>query len=281
MRPRRQALRSSGATLTLLACLGGCGAPDDPPGESTVAAAESIEATLIEGSLLVLAADGLRTPALLPGPSGGGPRARVAEFVAAQLVGVFRPEGCATATSSAGTVTLTLQNCTGGSRLGSLQGAATLTYEVTRLLPLALTVTARSEGLRVNAARVDLDVTVNAAAERPGGPWRLDARTRTASVSARGVRLTREGDYTLGWDPNSRCASADGTWRASSARGAYDTRLAGFRSCMGRCPQVGGSVTLTAVDAPQSITLTFTGSSTALWSAPSGASGTVALACEN
>lgn len=276
-----QRLRSTGAGAAFSALLAGCGGADDPPPETTVVAAESIQATLIEGSLLVLAADGLLAPAGLPGPGGGGPRARVAEFVAGRVVQAFRPEGCATATSAAGTVDLTLRGCTGGSRLGSLDGAARLTYEVTRLLPLAITVTAQSDGLRVNGATVDLDVTVDAAAERPGGPWNLGVRTRTASTGRRNVRLVREGDYALTWDPSTRCATAEGQWRTTSAAGAFETRLAGFRSCMGRCPQAGGSVTITAAAPAPSITLTFTGSATALWGTTTGATGTIPIACEN
>lgn len=264
----------------LLALAAGCGPADEPPpGEISVAAAESVEATLIEGSLLILAADGLQAT---PGdPPGGGPRARVAEFVASRVAGAFRPDGCATARASAGTVNLSLRNCAGVGRLASIEGDVTLSYEVTRLAPLALTVNARSPALRVNAVRVDLDVTVDAAAERVGGPWVLAVRTRTASATGREVRLTRAGDYALRWDPATRCASADGAWRTSSPRGTWDTRLAGFRSCMGRCPQVGGSVTLTSVPPSQTITLTFTGSATAQWSTAAGTSGTLLLACEN
>ncbi len=274
-----QRLRSTGALVALLA---GCGdAADPPPPETTVVAAESIQATLIEGSLVVLASDGLLTPAGLPGPGGGGPRARVAEFVASRLALAFRPEGCAVATSAAGTVDLTLRGCTGGSRLGSLDGTATLTYEVTRVLPLAITVAAQSDDLRVNGASVDLDLTVDAAAERPGGPWNLDVHTRTASTSRRNVRLVREGDYALTWDPSTRCATAEGQWRTTSPASAFETRLAGFRSCMGRCPQAGGSVTITAAAPAPSITLTFTGSATALWGTTTGATGTIPIACEN
>lgn len=283
MRPPAQRPHRSGAAVALLALAAGCGPADEPPpGETTVAAAESVEATLIEGSLLILAADGLlATPSDPPGPGGGGPRARVAEFVASRVAAAFRPDGCARATASAGTVSLSLRGCAGVGRIASIDGDATLSYEVTRLLPLALTVTARSTDLLVNASRVDLDVSVDAAAERPGGPWNLAVRTRTASTSRRAVRLTRAGDYALRWDPAARCASADGAWRTSSPRGTWDTRLAGFRSCMGRCPQVGGSVTLASVPPAQTITLTFTGSATALWSASTGAAGTIPLACEN
>ena len=236
--------------------------------ESTVDSSDSVSA---EGDVMTAAVDGADV---------AGFTAATAADVSARIVANIglrmQPAGCATVTQSGANITVVYNDCTGPRGLVHVTGELDLV--VSLAIDGSITVHGTATNLEVNAATLDVDA--DAVYKTAGTSHTLTVQTHGSGTGPRGNTIDHVGNYTMTWDTASECRAIVGDWSteltqagAASATRSNDVDL---ERCAGGCPT--GTITHHYLGGA-SITVTFDGTATASWSASTGRSGTVALAC--
>jgi hypothetical protein len=235
--------------------------------ESAVDSSDSVES---EGNVMMALADGADATALT-----GVTADQAAGQIAANVPLRWQPSGCATATASGASVTVTLADCTGPRGLLHVTGDIDLAVSITSTGAVAVHATAT--GLAVNAATISFDADATYTAS--GTMHSLAVHAHGDGTGPRGTTIDHDGDYTIGWDTSTQCRSIAGSWSteftngtASATRG-NDVNLT---RCAGSCPN--GTIVHHFLGG-QTLTVTFDGTNTASWVTSGGRSGTVQLAC--
>jgi hypothetical protein len=256
---RSLSLRRVLAALALAGplALGGCG-DDSAFAEQGAEAADTVAR---EAMFLVAAMNGM-TPSTTP--------EEAAEDAAAQSDDFFGAD-CHTATVDGAAVTYELTECDGPFGYTAITGSVTTTY--------------RSLDPGVGFDIVANDLTIDEAPARFTLAGEISSDVRSVQVSvgnaeivgARGLRVTRSGDYRLRWGPSTRCAAVDGTFPSVVQEQTWDTTLAEWQVCPRGCPSMGGQVTL--VGEAGTVIVSYDGTSLASWTS-AGAEGSIRLVCE-
>lgn len=246
---------------SLLGALPGCGVSSD--NDNVSASLDSLESANSEGTLLAVALEGA-SPSLSAD--------EVAQNAATNAGRYLVPSSCVSAQASGATVTYTLNRCSGPYGLLDLTGRVTASFSIqTDAVQASLT----STGLRINNATVEFQTT--ALYSTSGGTRRLSLNSTSTGAGARGSQFRRVGEYTASWDGS--CLDLDGVWSTSAFARTWSTTVADFRHCTGRCPEPGGTVTLSGDILGAPYTLTYDGDATARWSNANGRSGVIPVAC--
>ncbi len=255
---------------SLLGAAAGCNKQDGTSGtDSAAGAVDSSEAVSAEGNLIAANVDGTTTTGAIALTGD-----QLAAAIAANITGKWT-NGCAVVTSSGANITAIYNNCSGPRGLVNVDGQLDMTVSVS--LTGAISIHATATDFQVNSASLDIDADATYA--RSGTSRSLTVTTEGSGTGPRGNSIDRKGDYTLTWDPSTSCASIDGSWSTdfSNASGAASrSNDVNFSKCAGACPS--GSMTHHYLGGA-SLTLKFDGTAVATWSASTGASGSVALAC--
>jgi hypothetical protein len=237
--------------------------------ESAVDSSDSVES---EGNVMMALADGADgTATALTGITAE----QAAAHIAANVPLRWQPSGCATATVSGASVTVTLTDCTGPRGLLHVTGEIDLAVSITTAGAVAVHATAND--LAVNAATISFDADATYTAN--GTMHSLAVQAHGDGTGPRGTTIDHDGNYTIDWDTATQCRSIAGSWSteftngtASATRG-NDVNL---MRCSGSCPN--GTLVHHFLGG-QTLTVTFDGTSTASWATSGGRSGTVQLAC--
>lgn len=131
------------------------------------------------------------------------------------------------------------------------------------------------EGVKVNAATVNLNATVTAS--QVNGVKTAEVTSTTTGTGPRGNSLARTGNYTVTYDSATGCVTLDGTWSATAGARSSSTVVSKYQRCKGTCPTAGGSIVNTS--GRTVVTLTYDGSATAHWATAAGRAGTLDLQC--
>lgn len=246
---------------SLLGALPGCGVSSE--NDNVSASLDSLESANSEGTLLAVAMDG---------SSLSMSADEVAQNAAANAGRYLVPASCASAQASGATVTYTLSRCSGPYGLFDLTGQVTASFSIqTDALQASLT----STGLRINGAMVEFQAT--ALYSMSNGSRSLSLNSTSSGAGARGSQFRRVGEYTASWDGT--CLDLDGVWTTSAFGRTWNTTVADFRHCTGRCPEEGGTVTLSGDVLGGPITLRYDGDNSARWTNANGRSGVLLVAC--
>lgn len=173
-----------------------------------------------------------------------------------------------------GVATYTFAGCTGPNGLLNVTGVVKATYRASRD---RLTLDLVGEGLRVNRAHVDWSSHAEIVA---GG----NGRTMTWSASldgttARGRAFSRNNQKVVTWTLGEPCLGLDGASEGDVAGRSLRTEITAFRRCRGSCPDAGGRIVVTDVDAGRRIEIRYDGTNRATIVGPSGRESTFQLAC--
>lgn len=263
--------RRSMLAVGFVAALAGCGAdPMNPAGpeglDPTLASMESIGH---EVALMLPLADG----------AGGGGASDAAAMRTVSNAGLFfMPARCVSARANGATVTWTLTRCAGPLGLSAVTGTVTASYSGVGTLRPAVTLTAR--GLRANGAVFDLDTSIGFDFTVPRVAT-MAVMSTASGVGALGARFDRRGGYSLRWERDAQCITANGVWTAQSG---YETTMRNYRRCAMRCPEPGGALELQRPALGYALTLSFPGGNTGLWQSRRGSvqqMGTFPIECQN
>ncbi|HEX2571951.1 MAG TPA: hypothetical protein VH877_20580 [Polyangia bacterium] len=258
---RLRAHLSAGGFVFLLGAVAGCGASSE--NDNVSAALDSLESANSEGTLLAVALDGA-TSAMSAD--------EVAQNAAANAGRYLVPAGCVSAQATGASVAYTLNRCSGPYGLFDLTGRVTASFSIQTS---GVQVSLASTGLRINGAMVDFQST--AVYSTSGSGRSLSLNSTSTGAGARGSQFRRVGDYTASWDGS--CLDLDGVWTTSAFGRTWSTTVANYRHCTGRCPEVGGTITLSGDILGGPITLSYDGDSTARWATANGRSGVTPVAC--
>jgi hypothetical protein len=193
---------------------------------------------------------------------------------------LYFPRGCLTVTNVAptlaepGKVTYVFNACAGPNGIFRINGTIVATYRA-RSGVLVLDITGNE--LRVNRAVVDwsahAEVTANGTARE------MKWKGQLAGVTARGKEFSRTNDKIITWRTDERCFGLSGVSEGNVRGRSLRTEIANFRRCQGACPEAGGTIKITNLDANLSIEIAFDGTNRATYTGPRGTT-TFALACE-
>jgi hypothetical protein len=199
---------------------------------------------------------------------------QLATAIAANITAKW-PNACAQVSANGADITVVYNDCSGPRGLVHVTGTLDLTISVS--LTGAISVHAAGTNIEVNQAVLDIDAD---------GVYTVSGTQRTLAVTSKGTgtgprgnEIDHSGNYTLSWDPSTTCGSIAGHWQTdlSNATNAIErSNDLTLSKCLGACPT--GMLTHHFFGGA-SVTVTFDGSANATWSASTGASGTVALAC--
>ncbi|MBI2898442.1 MAG: hypothetical protein HYY06_33130 [Deltaproteobacteria bacterium] len=194
---------------------------------------------------------------------------------AAAAVEDWSPEECVTATTDRDTVTYVFAGCAGPYGLVQVDGTLIVTFTVR---PNAVHLEASSTDLTVNGA--SLTIAADADWSVDGTANTLEVSTTGSATGPRGTSISRQGDYTVGWDESSACMSLDGDWSTTTGGRSWSTTVSGYSRCDDGCPAAGGSISYTGGLSGVTISVQYDGSSQAAWSSSRGQNGTAPLFCE-
>ncbi|HEY0254850.1 MAG TPA: hypothetical protein VGC41_25165 [Kofleriaceae bacterium] len=234
--------------------------------ESAVDSSDSVSS---EGDVLAANMDGATVASALPLTNE-----QLAAAVAANINAKW-PNACAQVSASGANLVVTYNDCSGPRGLVHVTGTLNMALDISTAG--AIDVHATGSGFEVNSAVLDIDA--DAVYSISGTQRSLVVSSKGTGIGPRGNDIDHSGDYTLTWDPATSCGSISGHWMtdfsnaAASAERSNDLTLS---KCVNACPT--GSLTHHYLGGA-SLTVAFDGSATAQWSASTGASGTIALAC--
>ncbi len=254
-----------GSLLGSAGCMRGSSATTDTA-ESAIDSSDSVSA---EGDLVAANVDGTSTVGAAP---------LTADQVAIAIVANIHakwPNACAQVTANGADITVVYNDCSGPRGLVHVTGTLDLAISVDT--SGAIGIHATGTGLEVNNAVLDVDA--NAVYSVAGTERTLAVTSHGTGVGPRGNDVDHQGDYTLTWDPATSCGSIAGHWQTdftSSTASAERSNDLSISKCAGACPT--GSLTHHYLGGA-SLTVTFDGTAIAQWSASTGRTGTVALAC--
>ena len=260
---------SNVALVSSLALFGfamaGCASKNDAS-EST----DSTESQLVADSTETQSADddvesGLEEPLSGaqrsdPGtPASAADQDALVEKVKANVGKWFQPAGCIATSWNANVATHVFSGCTGPYGFVSFNGTVTATYAYDGT---TLTITYAATGFKANGAQISGTRTVTYTVATDGtvtkhrvGSW--------AGTTKNGKAFTHEADFTVTWDPSTKCITRDGTADSTIAERDVSRTIAGYKRCglgdLG-CPE-SGTITLerTKGDKSASVTLELLG----------------------
>ena len=265
-------LRTSLPLMTTLGLLGATGCKGTNGGDlDTVAAAITVDSANVgssEGALFSNLADGTETITQGDGPPGTA--ADVALYLQAHVGDHVLPAGCATATTSGATTTITYANCTGPRGLVSVDG----TIAITAAIGTGGAITFSATATDFTIGELAFDIDDSAVYTVANGTKSIAVTTSGTATGPLGGSIVRHGDYTVTYTDT--CGTVDGAWSTVIADAARSTTV-DLQRCAGACAS--GTVTRDTFDG-RVITITFDGSATANWTSSTGRSGSFALACE-
>lgn len=246
---------------SLVACMNRGGTDAD----SVESAIDSSDSVGSESDLMAATMDGAEVTGLLPATAD-----QIAVRIAANVAGRWAA-GCAKVTQDGANVVITYTDCTGPRGLLHVSGEldVAITVEGT-----TITAHGTSSDMTINRAHIVVDATATYAVT--GTTKTLTVATNGSGTGPRGNEIEHQGNYTITWDSASQCRSIAGEWRTDLGLRERSNSVSLSR-CAGGCPT--GSVTHHFL-AGASLTITFDGTATAVWSASNGRSGTVALGCQ-
>jgi hypothetical protein len=236
--------------------------------ESAIDSSDSVSA---EGDVMVTAVDGADTAGVTALTA-----ADVAVHIAANIGSRMLPAGCATVTQNGLTLVVQYNDCTGPRGLVHVTGE--LDLAVSLALDGSIAVHGTATGLEVNAATLDIDT--DATYRTTGTGHSLTVTTTGTGTGPRGTTIDHQGNYTITWDAASQCRSIMGDWSTELSRtggSVSRSNQVDVSRCAGGCPT--GTITHHYLGGA-SIDVTFDGTATAQWTASTGRSGTVTLACQ-
>jgi hypothetical protein len=234
--------------------------------ESALDSSDSVSA---EGDLMAANVDGA---------SVAGLTALTADQLAIAIVANIHakwPNACAQVTANGSDIQVVYNDCSGPRGLVHVTGTLDLAISLTAGGGVAIHAT--GSDLQVNNAVLDVDA--DAVYTISGTERSLAVTSHGSGVGPRGNDIDHQGNYTLTWDPTTGCGSIDGHWQtdfSNATASAERSNDLAISKCVAACPT--GTLTHHFLGG-QSITVTFDGTATAAWSASTGATGTVALAC--
>ncbi|MDP1826003.1 MAG: hypothetical protein Q8L48_22250 [Archangium sp.] len=193
---------------------------------------------------------------------------------AATRVGTrLKPAGCLTTTVNGATVTYVMVDCTGPYGLVKVSGTLTAVYS--RGAGGAVQVVISGTGIKANSAVIDVNATV--LATQVNGVKKADVVSNSSGTGPRGGSISREGTYTVTYDPTAECVTVDGTWTTKAGVRTGTTVVSGYQRCKGTCPAAGGTIVHT--QGRFTVTMSYDGTAVANWETAAGRSGTVNLRC--
>jgi len=197
-----------------------------------------------------------------------------AASTAAGAVGVYFPNGCATATANGNVTTFVLNDCTGPLGLVGAPGTFTATFDVTDG-----GVQVQLAGSKIAANGGTINLATSGTLTSSNGQKTLQASTQTNGTGPDGNSAAHNGMYTLVWPTGDGCATINGTLTGvgSGLYSGTSTQITNYVTCTNKCPQSG---TATSSFNGGSVTLTFDGSSNAQCSASNGTSASIPLRCQ-
>lgn len=181
------------------------------------------------------------------------------------------PNACAQVDASGADIQIVYDDCSGPRGLLHVTGTLVVTVALTNGGSVSLHAT----GTDIQVNNAVLDVDADAVYSISGADRSLAVTSHGSGVGPRGNAIDHEGDYTLTWNPTTSCGSIDGHWQTDLGSLERSNDLA-ISKCVAACPT--GTLTHHFLGG-QSVTVTFDGTATASWSASTGGTGTVALAC--
>jgi hypothetical protein len=251
-------------TFFWLAC-GGTETNTTDDTATAYAAALSVDAAVQESGLFAALAGSL---------TGNGVTGEAAATDATAITASFTPAGCATVTTNKNVNTYTFAKCTGPYGLLKLDGTVTATF--TPMLGGKVKVELAANAFKISTVSVNLAAT---AVLTPGVTQQsADVTTSSSATNARGESAAHSGSYTAGWDAT--CVSLNGTFTTTVGAVAWSTVIANFRQCTDKCPDSGGTVTV-STQRGGSITVHYTNGGTAevTTTTAGGTRGMIVLSC--
>lgn len=228
---------------------------------------ESAAVTTAESALTTELSDEVTQPVSLSA-------ADLAKAASVRVGSRLQPAGCLVTTVNGATVTYTMADCTGPYGLVHVSGVLTAVYSRASMGEVSVVIT--GSGIKANQATFDVNSTVKAS--QAAGVRRAEVVCDSSGTGARGGGITRQGTYTVTYEPTTQCVTLNGTWQTRVGLRTASTVVSGYARCKGACPATGGSIAHTTVRSA-TVTVTYDGTSTASWATSGGRSGTVALRC--
>lgn len=223
--------------------------------------AETMDTVTQEAIFLSAAMDSM-TPSTTPTEAAQNAASRAGEF--------FEGEGCVETDLDGSAVTYTLTACDGAFGLTGITGSVTTTYRMT------------SMGLGFDMVSTGLTIGEREARFTLAGEIAQDVRsvsvtTMSEMVGPRSILVARDGDYIMRYNPSSGCVAITGTFTSTIEGIAWETTSTEYQRCPNGCAAMGSSVTMTSSEG--SLTMTFDGSATGLWTAGDDGNGEATLLC--
>jgi len=170
----------------------------------------------------------------------------------------FKPAGCITTTIAGNVATHVFKDCTGPYGLASFNGTVTSTYV---RVGGTLTITHEANGFSINGGTVSGKRVVvysksgTVITKKRTGSW--------SGTTKRGKAFSHDADFTITWDPASKCVTRDGSASTSVGAREFSRTITGYKRCgigsLG-CPESGKIVlSRTKGDQSASVTIEFLG----------------------
>lgn len=212
-------------------------------------------------------------------PATGADQDALLAKVKANIGKWFMPAGCIATTWNANVATHVFSGCTGPYGMVNFDGTVTTTYAFDGT---TLTITYEANGFKANGAEIAGKRVVTYTIDSAG----IVTKHRTGNWSGTtksGKAFTHTADFTVTWDPSSKCITRDGSADSTIATRDVSWSIDGYKRCglgdLG-CP-ASGSITLerTKGDKSAAVTLEFLGGRDYTVTGPKGNSVTESLTC--
>lgn len=177
---------------------------------------------------------------------------------------------------AAKTAKYTFTNCMGPNGLRGVTGVVETRYEVQ---PSGLHLELTATDVSVNRAKISWAATADIVSTAGGAGRTMTWKATLSGVSAGGRTLERTTAHTISWRLGEPCFSLDGTSEGRVDRRSIRTDIQGFRRCRRACPDAGGKIIVTNVDANEAFELVYDGTNRATFVEPDGKTVPVPLQC--
>jgi hypothetical protein len=260
--------RSWVGLFVVLGCVGCAQAPSESWSDTAAAADEASLLLASEMALLVVPGniDAAATPEA------------TASAAAAAARDAFDPIGCASATADGAHVAYAFDGCSGS--FGLVHATGTMDVTFTADVEGSSGFTARTTGLTLRGATVSFDVEAHVV--RGVGIRTIDATTSSHGTSATGRAYDRTGEVTARWMDTWGCLFVDSASTTTELMGrTWSAEIEALTYCVGECPMVGGSMTLSGGRGDATLRLDYVGMPVVEWSVEGDAteSGDLPIVC--